>query len=88
MVAFKIHVFDTSLFEETTIEAILRFGNHFYHECIAIFIDSSIPPSVNPDNDETLTTINFDEQLIKAHGQDGIIVYLLQMISDSLKSSQ
>ena len=47
-----------------------------------------IPPSVNSDTDETLTTINFDERLIKAHGQDGIVVYLLQMISDSLKSSQ
>ena len=35
MVAFRIHVFDTSLFYliETPIRTILRFGNHFYHEC-------------------------------------------------------
>ena len=30
MVAFKIPVFNASLFEETQIEAILRFGKHFY----------------------------------------------------------
>ena len=33
MVAFKIHVFDASLFEETPNKSIIRFGNHFYHGC-------------------------------------------------------
>ena len=32
MVAFKVLVFDASLFEERQTEVVLRFGNHFYQE--------------------------------------------------------
>ena len=37
MVTSKIHTFDASLFEETPNRVILRFGNHFYHECFLQF---------------------------------------------------
>ena len=35
MVAFKIHVFDASLFEKM----ILRFENHFHHKCFLQYFE-------------------------------------------------
>ena len=56
-------------------------------------MNSSIPSSVNYATNETVTKINFDEQLIsklivalnpnKAHGHDGLSTRVLQMGSDS-----
>ena len=37
MVAFKIHLFDASLFEE--IEIILRFANHLHYECFLHYFE-------------------------------------------------
>ena len=73
------------------------FNRFFNQQCTAISTDSSIPFSVNLATVETVTKINFDEQLIsklivalnrnKAHGHDGLSVCMLQMGSDSLNPS-
>ena len=65
-----------------------------YLKSTAISSDSSIPSSVNLATNETVTNINFDEQLIsklivvlnpnKAHGLDGLSICMLQMGSDSI----
>ena len=57
-------------------------------------MNSSIPSSVNYATNETVTKINFDEQLIsklivalnpnKAHGHDGLSIRMLQMGSEPL----
>ena len=70
------------------------FNRFFNHQCTAISTDSSIPSSVNLATNETVTEINFDEQLIsklivalnpyKAHGHDGLSICMLQMGSDSI----
>ena len=39
MAAFKIHVFDASLFEETPKGAVLRSGNHFCHACFLQYFE-------------------------------------------------
>ena len=56
------------------------FNRFFNQQCTAISTDSSIPSSLNLAINETITTVNFDEQLIsnlivalspnKAHGHD------------------
>ena len=66
-----------------------HFSIFFNQQCTAISTDSSIPSSVNLATNETVTKINFDEQLIsklivalnpnKAHGPDGLSVRMLQM---------
>ena len=66
----------------------------FNQQCTAISTDSSIPSSVNLATNETVTKINFDEQLLSklivalnpniAHGYDGLSICMLQMGSDSL----
>ena len=70
------------------------FNRFFNHQCTAISTDSSIPSSVNLATNETVTKINFDEQLIsklivalntnKAHANDGLSIRMLQMGSDSI----
>ena len=63
-------------------------------QCTAISTDSSIPSSVNLPTNETVTKINFGEQLIsklvaalspnKAHGHGGLSIRILQIGSDSI----
>ena len=70
------------------------FNRFFNQQCTAISTDSSIPSSVNLATNETITKINFDEQLItkliaplnpnKAHGHDGLSIPMFQMGSDSI----
>ena len=70
------------------------FNRFFNQQCTVISTDSSIPSSVNLKTNETVTKINFDEQLIsklivalnpnKAHGHDGLSIRMLQMGSDSI----
>ena len=57
-----------------------------------------MPSSVNLATNETVTKINFEEQLIsklivalnpnKAHGHDGLSIRMFQIVSDSLNPSQ
>ena len=69
--------------------------NRFFNQqCTVISTDSSIPSSINLTTNETVSKINFDEQLIsklivalnpnKAHGHDGLSISMLQMGSDSI----
>ena len=70
------------------------FNRFFTQQCTVISMDSSIPSSVNLATNETVTKINFDEQLLSkliialnpniAHGYDGLSICMLQMGSDSL----
>ena len=70
------------------------FNRFFNQQCTAISTDNSIPSYVNLATNETVTNINFDEQLIsklivvlnpnKAHGHDGLSICMLQMGSDSI----
>ena len=70
------------------------FNRFFNQQCTAISTNSSIPSSVNLATNETVTKINFDEQLIskltvalnpnKAHGHDGLSIRMLQMSSDCI----
>ena len=70
------------------------FNRFFNQQCTVISTDSSIPSSVNLTANETVTKINFNEQLIskliialnpiKAHGHDGLSIRMLQMGSDSI----
>ena len=70
------------------------FSRFFNQQRTAISTDSSIPSSVNLTTNETVTEIDFDEQLIsklivalntnKAHGHDGLSILMLQMGSDSI----
>ena len=70
------------------------FSRFFNQQCTVISTDSSIPSSVKLAANETVTKINFDEQLIsklivalnpnKAHGHDGLSIRMLQMGSDSI----
>ena len=70
------------------------FNIFFNQKCTAISTDSSTSSSVNLATNETVTKINFDEQLIsklivalnpnKAHGHDGLSIRMLQMGSDSI----
>ena len=63
------------------------FNRLFNQQCTAISSDSYIPSSVNLRTNETVTKINFDEQLIsklivalnpnKAHGHDGLSIRML-----------
>ena len=63
------------------------FNRLFNQQCTAISSDSYIPSSVNLRTNETVTKINFDEQLIsklmvalnpnKAHGHDGLSIPIL-----------
>ena len=72
------------------------FSWFFNQQCTAISVDSSIPFSVNFPTNETVNTINFDEQLIsklivalnpnKAHGYDGLSIRLLNIVSKSLNN--
>ena len=39
MVAFKIYVFDASLFEETPNRSNSEIWNHFYHECFLQYFE-------------------------------------------------
>ena len=58
-------------------------------QCTAISTDSSIPSSINLPTNETVTKINFDEQLIskliaalnpnKAHVHGGLSIRILQI---------
>ena len=68
--------------------------NRFFNQqCTAISTDSSIPSSINLTTNETVSKINFDEQLIsklivalnpnKAHGHDGLSIRMFQMGSNS-----
>ena len=66
------------------------FNRLFIQQCTAISTDSSIPSSVNLATNETVTKINFDEQLIsnlilalrpnKAHGDDGLSLRMLKWV--------
>ena len=66
---------------------ILKLNIFFDQQRTAIFADSSIPSSVNLATNETVTNINFDEQLIsklivalnpnKAHGHDELSIRML-----------
>ena len=70
------------------------FNKFFNQQCTAISKDSSIASSVNLATNETVTKINFDEQLTaklivalnpnEAHGHDGLSIPMLQMDFDSL----
>ena len=70
------------------------FNRFFNQQCTAISTDSSIPSSVNLATNETVTEINFDQQLIsklivalnpnKAHCHDGLSVRMPQIGSDSV----
>ena len=70
------------------------FNRFFNQQCTAISTDSSMPSSVNLATNETVTKINFEEQLIsklivalnpnKAHGHDGLSIRMLQMGSEPL----
>ena len=70
------------------------FSRSFNQQSTTISTDSSIPSSVNLVTNETVTKINFDQELIsnlivalntnKAHGHDGLSVRMLQMDSDSI----
>ena len=70
------------------------FSRSFNQQSTTISMDCSIPSSVNLVTNETVTKINFDQQLIsklivalntnKAHGHDGLSVRMLQMGSDSI----
>ena len=70
------------------------FSRFFNQQWTAIYTESSIPSSVNLATSETVTKINFDEQLIselivalnpnKAHSHDGLSFRMLQMGSDSI----
>ena len=74
------------------------FNRFFNQQCTAISTDSSMPSSVNLATNETVTKINFEEQLIsklivalnpnKAHGHDGLSIRMFQIVSDSLNPSQ
>ena len=65
------------------------FNRFFNQQCTVISTNSSIPSSVNLTANETVTKINFNEQLIsklivalnpiKAHGHDGLSIHMLQM---------
>ena len=65
------------------------FNRLFNQQCTVISTDSSIPSSVNLATNETVTKINFDEQLIsklvvalnpnKAHDHDGLSILMLQI---------
>ena len=71
------------------------FNKFFNQQCTEISTDRSIPSSVNLATNETVTNINFSEQLIsklivavnpnKAHGNDGLSSRILQ-ISKPFKS--
>ena len=68
------------------------FNIFFNQQGTAISTDSFIPSYVNLATNETVTKINFDEQLIsklivalnanKAHGHDGLSIRMLQVSSD------
>ena len=70
------------------------FNKFFNQQFTVISTDSSIPFSVNIKTNESVSKINFDEQLIsklivalnpnKAHGHDGLSIRMLQMGSDSI----
>ena len=70
------------------------FNRFFNQQRTAISTDSSIPSSVNLTTNETVTEIDFDEQLIsklivalntnKAHANDGLSIRMLQMGSGSI----
>ena len=65
------------------------FNRFFNQQCKAVSKDSSIPSFVNLATNETVTTINFDVQLIskltvalnsnKTHGHDGLSICMLQI---------
>ena len=69
----------------------------FNQQCTAISTDSSIPSYVNLSTNETVTKINFEEQLTsklvvalnpnKAHSHVGLSIRMLQMGSDSISKS-
>ena len=73
------------------------FNKFFNQQCTEISTDRSIPSSVNLATNETVTNINFSEQLIsklivavnpnKAHGNDGLSSRILQ-ISKPLQISK
>ena len=69
------------------------FNRFFNQQCTAISTDSSIPSSVNFVTNETVTTENFEKQLIskllialnpnKVHDYDGLSIRMLQFVNSS-----